>query len=189
MQDQIISLLAQGYKIPQVASMVGCSESYIRELFKESESFQERLKAAMVEHRAERVEGKYDALEEATLKSLEDSIGMAEIGDLTKVLESISRIKNAKRVPMLNNLTHPTLGVTLNMPVQMNVNVQVNDKNQIVAIGDKTLMPMPAKAVRDDFRKRMEAEKAVKLENKIKELSDDTIESLQATPARAAAAA
>lgn len=151
MREQIADLLAQGYKAVQVASMCSCSEAHISELLKE-ESFRETLRTKMREHVGVRLTSRYDALEENVLKELNDSIANCDAGDLVRVLEGIARIKNANKVAHpVNPFNNPTLGITLVFPQQNIPRLVTDDSNRVVAIGEKTMLPMPAKAVRKMF--------------------------------------
>lgn len=152
MKDQIAELLAKGYTAAQVSSMLGCSEAYISELFKE-EGFQEILKPLIVKYATERIDQRYDKLEEATIKQIQKRVNddLVEMSDLTRVLESIARIRSAKKLPNANTYQNPTIGITLNFPAGSAPKLVTDDKSRVIAIGDRTMMPMPAKAVKHMF--------------------------------------
>ncbi len=164
MKTQIAEYLAQGYKASAVATMVGCSEAYISEIFKDDNEFRELLKSKMTEFTGERINNKYNQLEEATLKSLNQVVGseMLDVNDLTRVLESIAKIKNANKATVAPaHYTNPTVGITLVFPEHNIPKLVTDDNNRVVAIGDKTMLPMPARAVRAAFTERMKKENVI----------------------------
>jgi len=161
MKEQIADYLAQGYKAVQVAQFCGCTEQYISELLKEDERFKEILREKMREHIGTRLANRYDALEEKTLAEITNAINnnMLEVADLTRILESIARIKNAnKSVIPPGHHSNPTVGLTLIFPAEQQPRLITDEKNRVISIGDKTMVPMPAKAVRDIFTKRAKEE-------------------------------
>lgn len=164
MRDQIAEYLAQGYKPAQIAQMLGCSEAYISELFHKDAAFKEQLKELMVKYSTQRINNKYEQLEEATLAQINQVIktDILDVSDLTRVLEAIARIKNANKanIQAPSHYTNPTIGITLNMPAQNNPEITVDTSNRIISIGTKTMLPMPAKAVRDVFQKRIRDEES-----------------------------
>lgn len=166
MRDQIADYLAQGFKQTQVATFCGCTEQYISELVKD-ESFKELLREKMRVHVKSRIDTRYDLLEENTLKQLNGALETADVTQLTRVLESIARIKSANKVVPVGSLTNPTQGITLVFKSEHIPRLEVDEKNRVISIGDKTMLPMPAKAVKDVFA-RMEA--AI-LENKDEQAS------------------
>lgn len=158
-EEQIAEYLAKGYKAAQVASFCSVTPQYISELAK-SEHFKELLRDKMATFQSERISTRYDDLEEVTLKQLKEEVASASVNDLTRILESISRIKHSNKQPPADSLRNPTLGVTLVFNSNNQPKLITDETNRIIAIGDNTMMPMPAKAVRDMFTKRIEAEDA-----------------------------
>lgn len=154
MREQIIEWLAQGYTQADTAKIVGVTPAVITE-YLQDEGFKELLRAKMQEHTNKRLNTKYDALEERTLKKIQESIEMCEISDLTRVLESISRVKNANRVTnaqqQAGTYNNPTIGITLVMPQHQIPQVVTDERNQIIAIGSKSMAPMPASNVKTMF--------------------------------------
>lgn len=164
MREKIAALLAQNYKQATVASMVGCTPQYIAELMKD-DSFKEQLRAALIEYTEVRLDNKYTELEENTIQELNQSIASADIGDLARVLESIARIRNSKKSPVIpGNLTNPTLGITLVFNAAQAPALVTDDKNRVIALGSSTMLPMPAKAVKDMFTKMDETHEPITIE-------------------------
>lgn len=155
MREQIADYLAQGFKAAKVAEFCGCSPEYISELFHKDEAFKILLREKMQEHMKTRLANRYDALEENILKELDSSIANSDVNDLTRMLEAIARIKNANRsiVPPGHH-SNPTVGLTLVFRQENQPKLITDDKNRVISIGDKTMLPMPAKAVRDMFKER-----------------------------------
>jgi len=156
-EDDIALYLAKGYKAAQVASFCEVSEEHISALIK-TEGFKEKLRAEMIEHVDERIGNRYSDLEESTIKALKENITLAEISDLTRILESITRIKNSSKHVPVDALRNPTMGLTLIFNQNNQPELVTDGSNRVIAIGGTTMLPMPAKAVRDMFTRMEEAE-------------------------------
>lgn len=160
MREQIAEFLSQGYRAAQVAEFCSCSEAYISELMKD-ESFKEILREKMRINVQARIETKYNDLEEMTLKELKGQIGMCDVNNLTTVLKSIAQIKASARRPIVDSYSNPTLGLTLVFPQQQVPSLVTDHQNRVVAIGERSMVPMPATAVRKLF-KQMDSENLTK---------------------------
>lgn len=156
MREQIAEYLAQGLSQADVARILGCQPSTISEMVK-TEGFQEMLAEKAKAHQETRLTKKYSDLEEKTLNALREDVPMADVGDKVRILESLSRIKNANRPVAANVYQNPTIGLTLVMPVQNVPKVITDSSNAVIAIGDRSLAPMPIAQVKQLF-KSMETE-------------------------------
>jgi plasmid maintenance system antidote protein VapI len=188
MQEQIAEFLSQGMKASDVASVIGVQPSVISELINTDEGFRELLRQKIIANRQQRITTKYDTLEENTLKQLNDAVVTAEVSELTRVLESIAKIKAANKSVMFANVyQNPTQGVVLQFPQQVVQQITLNDNRQIVAIGEQNLAPMAISKVKDVFASMDKIKDLKELENVTKQrelnkaaLNSTTIEDLVA---------
>jgi predicted transcriptional regulator len=152
MREQIADYLAQGYTQSEVAKIVGVTEPTISEYVKD-EGFKELLKDKAVQYVGARIDKKYSNLEEKVLNKLTGitTDGFAEVGDLVKILDAVSRNKH-KSIPT-GNLIHPTIGITLVMNASQQPNVVLDTKNQVIEIDGSTMKAMPLLEVKQLFGK------------------------------------
>jgi len=150
MRDTIADYLAQGYKQAEVAKIVGVTDAVISEYLKD-EGFKELLKEKGQKYVKGRLEIKYDALEEKVLNKLTSAAGsdFTAVSALVKILDAVSRNKHKNPIPL--NSMHPTIGITLVMPVQANPEIVLDNKNQVVSIGERTMLPMTTHEVKNLF--------------------------------------
>lgn len=150
MDDQIASYLGQGFSQADTARIVGCTEGFISQLIKD-ESFKEKLRAEYAKHQSTRVDARMATLKEKTIRRITEQLEYAEIPDAVRILEAVSRIENAKIAS-----TVPTGNVTQFITVSMGAVVQpqevvINERREIVAIGNKSLAPMATEGVKKLF--------------------------------------
>lgn len=156
MKDQIIELLASGFSKEDVAKTIGCSIALIDETLQEPEALKS-LTAKAKELQEDRVVKRYSDLEEAVLKEIHKEVksGMVDIPSMCRVLETVNKNKIANKQPA-GHFTNPTahLSVTLVLPNPAQAEkVIVDDKNQVVAIGNRNMAALPAMAVKKLFDK------------------------------------
>jgi len=166
--QKIASLLAQGFKPVQVASIIGCTPALISQLIKDPE-FKEAyehhvhtiLESVDIEEE-ERLNNKYLAAEHRLLDSISDNVPMMEDGDKIKALSVIAarQEKKAERILRLRVPQQPqqVTIVQLALPAHAVPEYQVNSQNEILAIGHKALAPMSSNGVQNLFR-QMEAQR------------------------------
>lgn len=153
---QVATFLAQGYKAEKVSRMLGISPSTLSETIKTPEFLEifEPLKLAHVDTRRD---AKYNELEEKVLKKLENEIEFAEIPNLVRVLDSISRYRQTKLPTPVGGLTNQgiinlTQRITLTLPEHAKHQLVINERGEIVAFGERSLTPLPTTAVLDVFK-------------------------------------
>lgn len=157
-QTRIVELLAQGLKPTQVASYVGVTPAYIAQLNKNEEFKKElasRIEAATGEagEAAERLDLKYEALEHTLVEKIQEASQFAEGTVLVKMLDSVAR-RQAMRKGQLRPQIQNTQIVSITLPAHVApepLNTQINEQNQITAIGNKLMAPMSAEGVRNRF--------------------------------------
>lgn len=157
-QTRIVELLAQGLKPTQVASYVGVTPAYIAQLAK-NEEFKKELAARIdtstgeAGEAAERLDIKYDALEHTLVEKIQEASQFAEGTVLVKMLDSVAR-RQAMRKGQLRPQIQNTQIVSITLPAHIApapLNTQINEQNQITAIGNRLLAPMSAEGVRNRF--------------------------------------
>lgn len=162
MKERIIDFLAQGMKPSQVASIVGCTAGYVTQVSKDpsnEEKIREKQVALLPTLTEDKVlNNKYMAVEHTLLNQLESMAGMAEFRDVTRALEVVGN-RQEKR---LARLTAPAGGsgsgtnvlINLTLPAHATLNLpsyQLNEKNEVISIGERAMAPMSSDAVKNLF--------------------------------------
>lgn len=144
-QAQILSLLGSGLSPSVVATAVGVDPSYVSQLLaEESFAFQvTELRCEALKKHSDR-DASYDALEDALIAKMQDCLPlMYKPGE---VLAAIRVINGAKRrgevaaAPVDNQ--RPVIQLVL--PTKIVQQFTLNANNQIVQIGDQTMVTMPS---------------------------------------------
>lgn len=175
-KERAAAYLGQGVPPGQVASIMGCTPAYISQLLKE-EDFKE-----MVLRNQNKVDGTPEAeetslvakatgLQHTLMKAIGDSLANAELPALTKALDTISQVADRiaqRKMPAgvgTNAGQNVNVHVSLTLPqhaIQSNPVIQVNEKNEVVAIDGKSMSPMSSTAVEKLFRQKKAVEAIVK---------------------------
>jgi uncharacterized protein YoaH (UPF0181 family) len=163
MKERIIEFLAQGMSPTQTASIVGVSASYISQLRKEPEFLQlvedkkkEFFASENVEDKV--LNNKYAAVEHAILNQLESQLAYAELPALTRALEVVGN-RQEKRFQRMHPASIPQVGVNVNVlqltlpshAAQALPAYSLNEKKEVVAIGDRTMSPLSSEGVKNLF--------------------------------------
>lgn len=165
MRDRIMEYLASGVKANRVASIVGCSASYVSQLVSE-DSFKEELTKRMSEQPANgseiSLDNKYDAMEHTLLNAMEDALAGAELPAVTQALRVVADIR-LKKTMVRNPVPQNPLGavditvVNLTLPTHMMPSaprVELNTRGEILSINDNNLAPLSSDGVRKLFAAR-----------------------------------
>lgn len=161
MKDQILEYLALGVKPAQVATIVGCTQAYISQLLKEDE-FRAQLEAALAKPTEEtagekRLDAKYEALEHTLLENMQSALANAELRDITNALKVVGERQNQRRIQKNPGLAQPATQinvVSLTVPAYQSRPapvIEMNSKQEVVAIGDVALAPMNSDGVKALF--------------------------------------
>ena len=163
-QKRIAKFLATGLKPAQVASIIGCTPGYISQLEKDEKFNQlllEEKDSLPAEAASEEalLENKYTALEYKILNKIEDSLPMAEFRDSLAALKIVGERQEAKakrkilaRLPQHPNGPNIQIAV-LTMPSHAIPTYQVNERNQIISIGDRPMTPLSSEQVKSLFNR------------------------------------
>ena len=157
MKDQIAAYTAQSFKPVKIAEILGCSEAYVSEV-QADEHFPElvAVEAAKIKKSKdeEKQDEQYIKLEATLLTQIEDSIPFAEFSDLTRLMETLIKRKQNRFtvVPPTGSLSITQNNyIKLEVPSIVAPEIVLNSNKEVVAIGDKTLAPMPSSQVRSLF--------------------------------------
>ena len=157
-KERIAQLLSNGVPATDIASIVGCSPTYLAAL-KEDEEFRGFVafyqdmsqQEASVQEEDERLDDKYVALENKLVKQLSDDVGMMEPAQAIRLLQNVSD-RNDKR----RGMGHVGTGgagavhVTINVPpaaVEQRPGFTISAQKEVVAVGDRALAPMSMEGV------------------------------------------
>lgn len=152
MKDRIISYLAQGFTPQQIVGMVGCSPAYVSQV--QAESTEEIAKEAEKHKKnkeEEKIESGYVRLETKVQKAMEDNLPFAEFADLTRAMGLLIQ-RRQKAVPsgLVFNDNRQQY-VVLQVPQAAIPEFVLNEKREVIAVGEKALAPLSAPAVRELF--------------------------------------
>lgn len=153
---QIATYLAQGFKPEKVCAMVGCSPSTLSELIK-TPKFQEIYEPLRIQHSETRRDSKYDALESKVLSQLENEVGVAEVPQLVRILDAINNYRKSKLPTIQAGFTNQgiinvTQKVQLSLPDHAKSNLVINEQGEVIAFGERSLVPMPSTKVVEMFK-------------------------------------
>lgn len=163
-------LLASGLHPSQVATIIGCSPGRISQLLKEP-SFQLLLssKEAELSTKEQDIEeialsNKYNATEHLLLSQIMQVAPGAELRDLTNALRVVAERQERMKARTLGTKAPATSQVNMVVSVSLPSHalpkpvVERNSQNEVLAVGDQTLAPLPAKAVTALFEKMKKEE-------------------------------
>lgn len=153
MRDQILNLLARNTTILEICEMLGISKDQVEALVADK-AFILELKELKTKYRQENIEESYAKLEERTLKMVAANLEYAEIPSLCRVLETVSKNRVLYRNPA-GHYQNPTahLTIELKLPAAAGAERIVIDEktSQIVAIGERSMVPLPIAGVQKLF--------------------------------------
>lgn len=160
MRDRIIEMLGKGIPAVQVASAVGCDESYISQLLS-----QEEVSTKVQELRAENFSNYIeqdrilDEAEAAALQKVAFLVPM--ITRPTEAVRAYSILNAAKRrtVDQINAQQAVAQTVALDLPAAARVRLTLTSDRQVVEIEGRPMITMPAK----NLTARLEQRRATSL--------------------------
>lgn len=172
MKDRIKKLLATGMKPVDIASVVGCSPSYISQLLAD-EDFKKEVAALMVSSQEEKDEDqhldtRYQNLEHKLVTSLEQDLPNADFKEKLRALEVVAKRQNERRIqkaPTIASPTHQSIHITnIGLPAHALMAprpvVELNQKNEIISIDGQPLAPMSSTGVKNIFNQIQAAKEA-----------------------------
>ena len=167
MKERIKNLLANGLKATEVATIVGCTPAYISQLWGDKE-FRTSVEAIKIEQTKEKTEEdhldtRYQNLEHKIINNIEGELGNAELPQLVRALEVVGKRQSERRKEKNPALANPTPAIGIGSIHITNIAlpahalmapkpvVEVNEKNEIIAIDAKPLAPMSSDGVKNIF--------------------------------------
>lgn len=153
-EDRALTLLGQGLAPNIVASAVGVDVSRISQLLSDAD-FASKVAEARFTNLSKHSErdNKYDTLEDALLKKLEDCLPF--MMRPMEVLKAISVINAAKRrgSSTPESILNTKEVTTIMMPTQIINNFTLNSTNQVIKAGDKDLVTIQSGSMKDLLNK------------------------------------
>lgn len=155
MKERIIELLGKGISAVQVASAVGCDDSYISQLLSDPEVLSQ-VQALKAEHYAKYAE------QDATL----DKAEARALEKLSHLLEFVTRPSEAVRVygilnaakrrtsDTLQNAQPTATVVQLELPAAARVRFTLTQDKQVIEVGGRSMTTMPAKSLAQQLEQR-----------------------------------
>lgn len=190
MKDKIKHYLIAGLKAAEISSILGCSAGYISQLLKD-ETFKAEVEAGMLAGTATtetRMDAKYESLESKIIDNMGMAVEGAELNDLSRALDSITRAKVEKaklRLPVYQGPQVLQQVISISVPAHALAApvMTLNDKSEVVAIDNKPMAPLSASGVKNLFE-QLQARRA---QNDLEEFQDvhNTLASPQASHASA----
>ena len=164
-QERAATFLAQGLKPGQVASIIGVTPSRIAQLAQEPQWPEIYAKAcelygtAPAERAAmELLNSKYSALEAKIIDTIDSTVAMMEPRDQIKALDVVAT-RQEKMQARINAARAPQGGAQQSLVVQINIpahalpEYQINEKAEIISIGQQSMAPLSAEGVKQMFAK------------------------------------
>jgi len=150
-KEQIRSLLKSNCTPSQAANAVGCSEGYISQLLADEEFSADVIghRIALLQSQASR-DQKYDSIEDKLIEGLEMKVqqGIA-LWKPDVILRAIHTINGVKRrnAGQEQSVSAPSMIINLILPQVAYRQFQVNNENEVISVGDKALVSMPASSL------------------------------------------
>lgn len=147
MRAQIISLLGQGHPATTVASALGITESRVSQVASEPEAAAEiaNLRYSTLQKYNE-TDNHYQSLENKLLDKLEQSLVF--IQRPMEIARTLQIINGAKRRGQESpqQIVHQNI-VNITLPAQLLQRFTVDGANQVVQVGEQTLLTIPSNKV------------------------------------------
>ena len=148
MKDKIKALLGQGHSPELVATIIGCDPSYISQLL-ENETFRNEVSELRVQslQAATERDKKWDSLEEKLLNKLHDAVDFVIKPREILAILSVANAAKRRGTTATESITINNQVVNLLMPTKLTTIFTVNQNNQVIGVGDKSMLTMPSKNI------------------------------------------
>ncbi len=155
MKDRIIDMLGQGLSATQVASAVGCDDSYISQLIAD-EGVSEKIQALRAENFSKYVE--LDRrVDEAEAEALTKLASLAQyITKPTEAARVYNVLNQAKRrtVDQVNQQQAVAQTVTLDLPAAVRVSFTLTNDKQVIEIEGRSMTTLPSRNLASKLEQR-----------------------------------
>ena len=159
-----VHYLSLGLPPSQVASIVGVSPGRISQLLADPEIKKQiaikELENSEKSTEEERIDAKILSVKNTILDGIAASANEATFMELARAYEMISRAESLKKKPLPLAGTNLFAGMTVQISIPQRVlehEIHVTGEKEVIAIGNKTLAPLPSAQVTELF-KRMKGE-------------------------------
>lgn len=160
MKERIIEMLGQGLSATQVASAVGCDDSYISQLLSD-ENISAQVQALRAENFSKYVD-QDQRLDEAESKALDKLATLAEFITRPSEAARVYSILNAAKrrtVDQVNQQHAVAQTVSLELPAAARVRFTLTSDKQVIEIEGRSMTTMPAR----NLAARLEQRNATRL--------------------------
>ena len=162
--SKAVHYLSLGLPPSQVASIVGVSPGRISQLLADPEIKKQiaikELENSEKSTEEERIDAKILSVKNTILDGIAASANEATFMELARAYEMISRAESLKKNPLPLAGTNLFAGMTVQISIPQRVlehEIHVTGEKEVIAIGNKTLAPLPSAQVTELF-KRMKGE-------------------------------
>lgn len=157
MKDRVASYEAQGFSPTKIAEICGCTPAYISQLSNDPEYkiyLDEAKKKIKKRAEEDKIEADYIRLENKVISQAEESLPFAEFRDLTVMMKTLIERKQKPAHSIVHNGNVNNHIAFLSLPSSvLPPEIVVNNQQEIVGIGEKSLVPMQTSSVRKLFQK------------------------------------
>jgi hypothetical protein len=161
MKDKIKALLGQGHSAELVSTIIGCDPSYISQLL-ENEDFRNEVSELRVKslQAATDRDHKWDELEDKLLDKLKEAVDF--VIKPREILQILAAANAAKRrgATAQEGITINNQVVNLLMPTKLTTVFSVNQNNQVIGVGDKSMLTLPSNKIEELFKLSQAANQA-----------------------------
>lgn len=150
MKDKIKALLGQGHSAELVSTILGCDPSYISQLL-EDELFRNEVSELRVIalQAATTRDRKWDDLEDKLLDKLHASTDFVIKPREIAMLLSMANAAKRRGATAQESITINNKVVTLVIPEKLNLNFALSQNNQVVAVGEKSMLTIPSSKIQE----------------------------------------
>lgn len=151
--ENIIKYLAMGLQPSKISSIVGLSPGRISQICSENIDKINTLREAYSE--TEIKEGKVEAAKNVLLDHIiaEAGTGSYSLTELARTYEMLSRAESAtqRNIIPIEGTMIPGHVTNISLPLFVIPNISITHENEVVAIEDRSLSPLPSAQVRNLF--------------------------------------
>ncbi len=168
MKDRIMKYLAAGVAAKDVCKICGITPSYISQLLADDNfksELEEKITKMPASEEDTQLVTKYTAMEHKLLSAMDGALANAELPAITNALREIGRRADQMHlrknpVPVngiagingtVNNITYVSLTLPAHQVRKNASNIVMNNAQEVIAIGNETLAPMPSSSVKAMF--------------------------------------
>lgn len=175
MKDKIKALLGQGHSPELVATIIGCDPSYISQLL-ENETFRNEVSELRVQslQAATERDKKWDSLEEKLLNKLHDAVDFVIKPREILAILSVANAAKRRGATATDSITINNQVVNLLMPTKLTTIFTVNQNNQVIGVGDKSMLTMPSKNI-----EKLLAESQAATQAQLEDSANESIKNMQ----------